>query len=988
MTQSRFSTLILTYLLSANLVANAQLQRYNHTELDWKTIETEHFSITYHQGLEMSARRTAKIAEEIYRPVTALYNYEPQNPIHIIVQDTDDISNGAAYFYDNKIVIWALPMDYDLRGTHNWLRDVVTHEFTHIVSLQAAMRFNRNIPAIYFQWFRYENERRDDVVRGFPNGIISYPYAGLTVPLWFAEGVAQYNTDLLEYDHWDSHRDMLLRERSLGGSLLSLEDMAVFGKSGIGNESVYNQGYSFISYIAERFGEQSFGSMAEAFSSKLPVSISSAIKKATGVEGKIVFEDWKRKIGNTYSHNTKIIQQNLAEGTIISKGGAANLFPSWSEDSKNIAYLSSREHISFGRTDLILFNVEEGSTKKIASLVNTSPSWSPDGNELVYGRIGKPDKHGSTYFDLYSYDIKKKKEKRLTHESRGRYPVFSPNGREIAFVTTNDGRSSLMVFDKESGEIRELLSFSEIRQVYKLDWSPDGKSILFETSTDNGRDIALVDADGTDFRMLINSPADERHPVFSPDGGKIYYSSDKTGIFNIYSYDLTNNETAQWTNVTGGAFMPSISSKGELSYSRFEGTEYKLSLLKLEEEVKSENSVYNNYLDGIPIVDYDQNILPEYESKEYVTINGSTFFMPRFMIDYGTVKVGGYVFSNELLDKTSIIGGVTINKDSDYDLYFRFDYNQLSPNIFIEIYGISQNVADSLVIPGQTTPLDIKFNLIDVSPGMTFYRGLSDYFTFRLRYSIYSASQQAFLTDDAGELVKTSFGYDYFIGRSASVEWGRDHIDHSAKGYIARDNGLKWRLSYAYKRDKFIVDFARNEDFGTIEELFVPFNYQQLDMNIDKYFSLPGNSALALNLEGGYISDNVNDFLHYFGGGLLGMKGYSYYSYGGERKILGTAMLNTPILKGINKALLNLYIRDLYGGIFFQYGDAWIGTARINEFKRTIGYSLRLGTYSFYAFPTAFEFQAAYGLDKFNDLQGISRGNEWRYYFTLLFDFL
>jgi len=467
MTRFRFVSLILAYLLSANIIAIAQFQRNNHTELDWKTITTEHYTVTYHQGLETSARRVAKIAEEIYHPVTALYNYEPQNPIHFIIQDTDDISNGAAYFYDNKIIIWALPMDYDLRGTHNWLRDVVTHEFTHIVSMQAAMRFNRHIPAFYFQWFRYESERRDDVVRGFPNGIVSYPYSGLTVPLWFAEGVAQYNSSALEYDHWDSHRDMLLRERSLSGSLLNLDDMAVFGKSGIGNESVYNQGYSFISYMAERFGEQSISMIAKAFSSKFPVSISGAIKKATGIEGDIVFKDWQRKIGIDYTDNTKIIRQNVTEGTVISKGGAANLFPSWSGDGNKIAYLSSKGHISFGRTDLMIFNMKDGKRVKIASSVSTAPSWSPDGKGLVFGRIGKPDKHGSTYFDLYLYDIKKKKERRLTHGSRGRYPAFSPDGKEIVFVTTNDGASSLMIYNVKSKAIRELLSFEEIRQAYK-----------------------------------------------------------------------------------------------------------------------------------------------------------------------------------------------------------------------------------------------------------------------------------------------------------------------------------------------------------------------------------------------------------------------------------------------------------------------------------------------------------------------------------------
>ena len=118
------------------------------------------------------------------------------------------------------------------------------------------------------------------------------------------------------------------------------------------------------------------------------------------------------------------------------------------------------------------------------------------------------------------------------------------------------------------------------------------------------------------------------------------------------------------------------------------------------------------------------------------------------------------------------------------------------------------------------------------------------------------------------------------------------------------------------------------------------------------------------------------------------MKGYSYYSIGGERKLIGSATLKVPVIKDINKTFLNLYFRDLYGGLFFQYGNAWIGKASINEFKRTVGYTIRLGAFSFYAFPTAFEFQGAYGLDEFKISSGEKRGGEWKYYFTLLFDFL
>ena len=963
--------------------------RFNHPELEWKTIKTEHFTVTYHEGLENSAKRVAKIAEEIYAPITSLYELEPENPVRFVVQDTDDISNGAAYFYDNKIIIWALPMDYDMRGTHNWLRDVVTHEFTHIVSMQAAMKFNRKLPAFYIQWFRYEKERRDDVVRGFPNGVLSYPYSGLTTPLWFAEGVAQYNSEKFLYDHWDSHRDMILRERTLSNSLLSFDDMAVFGKTGIGNESVYNQGYSFVSYIVRTYGEKSLSGIAKALSSKRPVTISNAIKKATGVGGDEVYENWKSELGEVYRSKTRLISENTVSGRVINREGAANFFPSWSADGEQLAFISNKGNDFLSQTDLYLYSKESGKIKKIASAVQSSPSWSPDDKKIVYGKIAEPDKRGSAYFDLYIYNTETKKSDRLTTGERGRYPVYSPDGNSIAFVSSRDGESVIMHYDVSAERVKELTRFDEIRQVYKLDWSPDGTAIIFETSTNNGRDIAEVNADGSDFRLILQTAADERHPVYSKDNKRIYFSSDRTGIFNIYSLDRETAELKQLTNVRGGAFMPSESSDETVAYSEYSISGYTIMLLDESEGTSADRSIYNSsYVEELPTIDYDQNSSPEYLAKKYETTYSTLFFLPRLMIDYGTVKLGGYIFSNELLNKISILGGAAINKRGDYDLYLRFDYNHFTPNLFFEAYGISQNVKDTLILSNKKTPLDINFNLLEVSPGMTFFKGRKDDITLRFSYSKYSATQIGFPRLDDGTFGKFTFSYDYFIGRSLSLIWMREWTHPTSKSYIARNTGMKWKLSYIQKWDKFIVDFARNENFGTFAEVFEPYNYYQVDLDFDKYLSLPFKSALALNIDGGYISKEVVDFLYYFGGGLLGMKGYSFYSIEGERKAIGSASLNVPIIKEVNKTLLNLYIRDVYGGLFFQYGNAWLGDVKLNDFKKTIGYSLRVGTYSFYAFPTAFEFQGAYGIDRFEDVEGFSHGKEWKYYFTLLFDFL
>jgi len=162
--------------------------QYNHPEIKWQSFETEHFKIHFYDQTETTAREGAAVAELIYPHVTALYQFEPREKTHIVFLDTDDISNGASYYYDNKIYIWATPLDFELRGSHRWLQNVITHEFTHIISLQKAMKAGTKIPAVYLQWMGYEKERRKDVLYGYPNRLVSYPLPGTVVPPWLARG--------------------------------------------------------------------------------------------------------------------------------------------------------------------------------------------------------------------------------------------------------------------------------------------------------------------------------------------------------------------------------------------------------------------------------------------------------------------------------------------------------------------------------------------------------------------------------------------------------------------------------------------------------------------------------------------------------------------------------------------------------------------------------------------------------------------------------
>ena len=111
--------------------------------------------------------------------------------------------------------------------------------------MKAGMRY----PGAYFQIMGYEEEKRKDVLYGYPNTLISYPFPGTSVPPWLAEGIAQFMYDGADWDHWDTHRDMILRDRAIHDNLLSFTEMNTFGKKGIGNESTYNAGFDLTRYI-------------------------------------------------------------------------------------------------------------------------------------------------------------------------------------------------------------------------------------------------------------------------------------------------------------------------------------------------------------------------------------------------------------------------------------------------------------------------------------------------------------------------------------------------------------------------------------------------------------------------------------------------------------------------------------------------------------------------------------------------------------------
>ncbi len=593
---------IFLVLTAAPLASDSIAQRnpafygYPYNHLEWYTIESEQFMVHFQEGNSRPAQVVSRIAEEVYGPITELYGHEPDHKVSILIIDRLDYSNGAAFFYDNKIEIWLPALDTPLRGTHNWLRNVITHEFTHIVQLQASMKKSRRHPASYIQWLSYEDVRRPDVLYGFPNGIITYPLAGISMPAWLAEGTAQYMREEIYYDFWDTHRDMLLRTRILDSNWLSLEKMGTFSsKTSLERELVYNQGFAFTHYLADRFGEKILADITQAFSQSGIYDVSKAIREATGVDGDKVFDEWIEELSGRYSRFAEGRDANPENRTWVEPLGFFNFHPKYHPDGSRIAYLSNK--MMDGAISSLYFMERDSLFRHQDGENGLSPgSGSSSGNSTDHGT-------GSSSLSLELFG----ETATVTHQDHTRFSGLTRtstrniSGRNRTVrnqANRNAGRHGPAAHAShgtghtavQPGHPHEYhLESTPLRRLETtFSYSPDGSRIAYSRARINSygeryRDLYIYEPDSGDSKRLTFSER-LQDPAWSPDDDIIAAGKIEDGTINLFLYDLARDSLIRITDFRHGEqfYSPAWHPNGTTLYTAYADTAhrgiYKISL--------------------------------------------------------------------------------------------------------------------------------------------------------------------------------------------------------------------------------------------------------------------------------------------------------------------------------------------------------------------------------------------------------------------------
>ncbi|HEX7117446.1 MAG TPA: hypothetical protein VF212_01580 [Longimicrobiales bacterium] len=526
-------------------------------DADWRTLETEHFRVTFPAGLAALASHAADRAEAAHARLSAEFEAAPRGKIDILLTDFVDVSNGSATpFPSNRIILYARPpVDVpELAYFDDWIDLVVTHELTHVYHLDATGGLGSVLRAIFGR---------------VPVGWPFFPAAG--APGWAVEGLATY----IESAHTGagrvngSYHEMVLRTAVLEDAFDPIDRVTGHDPRWPGASRAYIYGSKFTAYLAEEHGPEVPKDLVERTAGAWSPPSLAYDRVAKGVIGRSftdAYDAWRAGLEARYGRLADSLRaEGLTEPERLTGAGYVVEGPRVGPDGR-VAY-AAYDGRSSPATRVL--DPETGRVWELARRNGLDAvGWLPDGSILT----AQLERDGAyrLYGDLYRV-APDGRERRLTWGARLTNPDVARDGRRVVAVQAADGTNRLAVYDLATGETVGLTRAAPGEHWAYPRWAPSGGWIAAARWRNGLYDVVVLDAEGRVVRELTRDRAVDAMPTWSPDGRYVLFSSDRSGIPNLYAYDLAagvpaSDRLRQVTNLLTGAFDPEVSPDGRWIY--------------------------------------------------------------------------------------------------------------------------------------------------------------------------------------------------------------------------------------------------------------------------------------------------------------------------------------------------------------------------------------------------------------------------------------
>jgi dipeptidyl aminopeptidase/acylaminoacyl peptidase len=893
---------------------------------DWQILKSRYFDVYYYDGEEFLAERVALLADASYDSISSYFNHDLSGRVPILIYRSGNefqqtnvtlelLGEGVGGFtelYKNRVVL-------PFTGSYEELRHVVVHELTHVFNF-------------------------DMLYGGLLESIFTRQYL-FSLPLWFLEGLTEYVSEF-----WDAEAEMVMRDAAITGYYFALyEDVRGY--------LAYKQGQSVIRYIARRYGRKKLTDILQSVSANR--NLEKALETSIGVDSRGLTEAWSEHIKKQYWPEIALRVKPEDIGFRLTDrrkdGSFANVMPAISPDGQKIAFLSDRS----GYDDIYVMSALDGKimkrlvkgqrTQEFESFhqLHSTISWSPDGKNIAVVSKRK-DRDVINIIDADKGKVRKRIE--LDFDSVYR-PTFSPDGGLIGFVAADGGRPGLFTYDVASGSVEAM--HTGALEYLGFSWSPDGSEIAFsaigpglvdslyvfgrvDPLTKPGRDIYVLRVEDGLTRRITLCASEDVSPVWSPDGSKLLFISDRNGSHNLCVYDFSDSTTAQVTDVLGGIFDASWSREGDrLAFTAFEGGGWDVFQVKAPLETLEPVKVLKEReweweapwlrQEGIASIDSlladaetaRPDSLLAYATEDYEKVPYKLRFTPDWVagsFQYSTAfGLGGLT----RLSVSDILGNHRIYIASDFfssfeETDFLGIYYYLGRRIdygggvfhFKNYYYSDRTTMGSPIGEGKEDQLFSERNfggLVAMSlPLDTFRRIDFDFTAMRIEREIYKEGYEYY----EGELpVERRETEDLFIPRLSYVK------DTTIWGSTGPVGGTRYMLSV----ERSIVDVLGSD---------LSFTTGVLDFR--KYLRLSRRTQFAARFFGA-SSQGTQPMTFYLGGGYT-LRGYEDFEFDGNNFMLASLELRYPFIERlVTRGPIPLSLGGVRGVFFFDIGGAWSG---------------------------------------------------------------
>ncbi|MEI7812302.1 MAG: biopolymer transporter Tol [Ignavibacteria bacterium] len=872
---------ILVVLLTALSSIRAQegafgQNKVQYKDYSWYYIQTHHFDIYFSDGGEKIAEFCAKAAEDALVSIQSSFRYSISNRITIIVyrshndfQETnvtdqylDEGIGGFTELFKNRVV---LPFD----GSYASFRHVIHHELSHAVI-------------------------NDMLYGGSLQNIISRNIS-MQLPLWFSEGIAEY-----ESLGWDVNTDMFIRDAIINEYLPDI--------NGLNGYMAYRGGQSVFYYISQKYGKEKISEIINK--TKGMGDLQEAMKASIGLNYEEFNERWKKELKKQFWPDiaTRDDPDQFAKKLTDQKkekGGSYNTIPAISPQGDKIAFISNRDFYF----DVYLMNAIDGKiikklvagnrTNEFEELNILAPglAWSPDGSKIVLTA------KSSGYDVAYIIDIQSEEKETLPIKLDGISSMkYSSDGRNLVFVGHNGAQSDLYIYNIDSKQITNLTN--DIFTDSSPAWDPDNKTVLFASDrneytappaiTDtfniarynyNKADLFAINIETKKITRITDYPNfSVTSPVVSPEGNEILFASDLNGIYNIYKakFDVQAGRTIEKaelvpiTNSLNGIYQLSLSQDGKkLVFSSYYDAAYNIFLMNNPFEPKTTRKILE------PTAYIAKMLNPEKDSVE----PAKSVVMAETQKDTsGTIH--SLIFTGQFVDTPK-----TDSSENKYSHYIFGGYNDLINDTIIASKTSKFNPKENLDKNGDyfVNKYKVSFSpdIVYASAGYSTFYGLLG--TTQLSFSdVLGNHRLTGITSLQMDLKNSDYGLAYYY-LPKRIDYGISGFHTARFVYLTRNGGYTSNLfRFRNYGATFSASCPLNKFYrldGSLSWLNVSSeNLDNTDEPTEKIgYVIPSLSFIHDNVIQGYTSpiDGTRYNFTLFGNplkGRIGNRNLSFYS--------------------------------------------------------------------------------------------------------------